>query len=73
MNGPEAAKKLREMGCNATIFGVTGNCLVEDVAFFKTHGADEVIPKPVKFARIEECWNKNDHKNGHRKDAALAA
>ena len=31
MNGPEATRRLREMGCSSYIIGVTGNVLAEDV------------------------------------------
>ena len=56
LNGPTATKRLREMGCDAYIFGVSGNVLTEDVALFKAHGADHVIPKPVNLAAIDACW-----------------
>ena len=73
MNGPDATKKLREMGCHVAIFGVTtGNVLTEDIAFFKDHGADEVLPKSVRFPSIEKC--REDHsKKKQRKSAALSA
>lgn len=58
LNGPAATKRLREIGCDALIIGVTGNVLAEDVAIFKAHGADMVLPKPINFASIEACWEK---------------
>ena len=57
LNGPDATKKLREMGCHAFIFGVTGNVLAEDVAFFKSSGADHVLPKPINITAIDACWS----------------
>ena len=56
MNGPDATKHLRDMGCTATIIGVTGNVLAEDVSYFKSHGADYVLPKPVKLMLLDNCW-----------------
>jgi CheY-like chemotaxis protein len=56
LNGPDATKRPREMGCNAFAVGVTGNVLADDVAYFKSMGADAVLPKPVNVAMIEECW-----------------
>ena len=56
MNGPDATHRLRELGFEGAIFGVTGNVLAEDVAVFLKHGADAVVAKPIRFAKIEECW-----------------
>ena len=56
MDGPTATKILREMGCTAYILGVTGNILADDIAFFKSHGADEVLPKPVKISLLDAFW-----------------
>ena len=56
MNGPDATKHLRDLGCTARIIGITGNVLAEDVALFKASGANHVLPKPVKLASIDACW-----------------
>ena len=56
MNGPDATKELRRLGCNAIIFGLTGNVLAEDVAFFKTSGADKVLYKPINLAALDSAW-----------------
>jgi CheY-like chemotaxis protein len=58
LNGPDATKVLREKGCNALVVGVTGNVLAEDVAYFMSMGANDVLPKPVSIALIEQCWRK---------------
>lgn len=58
MNGPDATRRLREMGCTCFIFGVTGNVLVEDVTTFRKSGADLVIFKPINLNAIEESWEK---------------
>ena len=50
MKGPEATQRLRELGYTDTlIIGVSGNVLPEDVSRFLTHGADAVLPKPLKI------------------------
>ena len=46
MRGTEAAQRIRQLGYNGVIIGVTGNALPEDVKDFIDHGADAVIPKP---------------------------
>lgn len=63
LNGPEATKRLRNMGCTSLIFGITGNVLAEDVAFFKASGANQVLPKPVSMGAIDACWAKADHRH----------
>mmetsp|Transcript_3126 Transcript_3126/g.7827 ORF Transcript_3126/g.7827 Transcript_3126/m.7827 type:complete len:910 (+) Transcript_3126:253-2982(+) len=54
MNGPEATKKIREMGCNSYIAGVTGNVMSEDVDLFRSCGADWVLAKPFRLEELEE-------------------
>jgi len=56
MDGPTATQQLRDLGCQAHIIGVTGNVLADDVAYFKSHGADHVLPKPVDLSRLRDCW-----------------
>ena len=56
MNGPTAVREMRKLGCEALIVGVTGNVLAEDVKHFVNNGANEVLPKPVKFAKLEQIW-----------------
>ena len=58
MNGPDATKALREKGCTARIIGVSGNVLEEDVAYFKSMGAEDVLAKPVNLSLLEDCWEK---------------
>jgi len=60
MNGPDAAKEMRRRKLDPCfIIGVTGNMLPDDVQYFLECGANEVLPKPFQYARIEELWNKN--------------
>lgn len=54
MNGPTAASKMREMGSDTFIVGITGNLLPEDVNYFREHGANEVLPKPFNMSDLEE-------------------
>lgn len=54
MDGPTAAKILRDMGVRTPIIGVTGNVLPQDIEYFKKMGADEVIGKPVDITALLE-------------------
>ena len=56
LNGPDAVREIRRLGCQALIVGVTGNVLAEDVRHFIESGANEVLPKPVKFNKLEQIW-----------------
>ena len=60
IKGPEATKMIRAMGYPGTIIGVTGNVLPEDIEFFKAHGADEVLPKPISLAKISAFWERQE-------------
>ena len=59
LNGPGAVMEIRRMGCDSLIVGVTGNVLDEDVKHFISCGANFVLPKPVKFQKLEEIWTDN--------------
>jgi len=54
MNGPEAAKAIREMGYHGRIIGVTGNTLPKDIEEFISLGADRVLTKPVDLKLLKE-------------------
>jgi CheY-like chemotaxis protein len=56
LSGPEAAKEIRELGCDSFIVGITGNLLAEDVNYYLSCGANFVLPKPVDFRKLEELW-----------------
>jgi CheY-like chemotaxis protein len=56
MDGPTASRKIREMGCDAFLVGVTGNVMPEDINFFKAAGANSVLAKPVKLPDLEALW-----------------
>mmetsp|Transcript_20844 Transcript_20844/g.31817 ORF Transcript_20844/g.31817 Transcript_20844/m.31817 type:complete len:84 (+) Transcript_20844:2-253(+) len=53
MNGPEAAKRIRALGSDVFIVGITGNLLPEDVRYFRLCGANAVLPKPLKIDDLE--------------------
>jgi hypothetical protein len=65
INGPDSTQKLRELGFQGAVFGVTGNVLAEDAAIFLNHGADAVGEKPFRLTKIEESWSKFE---GHEDD-----
>lgn len=51
MTGPEATRIIRETyGSIHIVVGLTGNVMAEDVAFFKEHGADAVLSKPLEVS-----------------------
>ncbi|CAB9500953.1 respiration control sensor protein ArcB [Seminavis robusta] len=56
MKGPEACRQMRELGCSAFCVGVTGNLLPEDILYFKAHGANCVLPKPINIRDLEATW-----------------
>jgi len=54
MNGPTAAKEMRQLGSDTFIVGITGNLLPEDIEHFRNQGANEVLPKPFNISDLEE-------------------
>lgn len=60
LNGPLTAKTLRqEDGNDVFIVGITGNMLAEDVNYFRSCGANGVLPKPFKIDSLEELCREN--------------
>jgi two-component system, OmpR family, response regulator ResD len=51
MDGPTATRAIRAMHISTPIFGLTGNALESDVAFFLNSGADSILIKP--FSMVE--------------------
>jgi CheY-like chemotaxis protein len=47
MDGPSAAKAIRDLGVTVPIFGVTGDGEDNDIDYFKSHGATAVLVKPM--------------------------
>jgi CheY-like chemotaxis protein len=54
MDGPSAAKALRDQGITLPIIGLTGNVLEQDVRVFKAHGANAVLSKPLTIPVLAE-------------------
>ena len=54
MNGPDAARTLREEGIFTPIIGVTGNVLPEDQQRFLHSGANRVLRKPLSIPLLEK-------------------
>jgi CheY-like chemotaxis protein len=78
MDGPAATKVIRSRGCQCFIAGVTGNISPDDVAYFKKHGANTVLPKPLTIETFESLFKSyrphhqhssrrghNHHAHGH--------
>jgi signal transduction histidine kinase/ActR/RegA family two-component response regulator len=60
LRGPDATRRIRNLGYDGIIIGITGNVQSEDVEFFLKHGADEVMPKPVSFKSIQKFWKHKE-------------
>eukprot|EP00956_Cyclotella_meneghiniana_P015923 scaffold24778_cov67-Cyclotella_meneghiniana.AAC.3 len=56
LNGPNATQKIREMGNDTFIVGITGNTLSDDVEYFQSMGANVVLPKPVNLDVLEDLF-----------------
>jgi two-component system, sensor histidine kinase len=54
LDGPSAARRLRENRSDVLIIGVTGNVLPEDQEYFIRQGANAVLPKPLDITRLLE-------------------
>ena len=55
MDGPTAAKAMRDLGYKGVIIGVTGNASAADTDIFLSHGANKVLTKPVSIAMLEKA------------------
>ena len=53
MDGPDATRVIRSMGFNGIVLGVTGNALDFDIDTFKSHGANNLLPKPLDLIKME--------------------
>eukprot|EP01041_Mallomonas_annulata_P001981 gene1981-3856_t len=52
MDGCTASTRLRELGYNKLIIGLTGNAMEDDVETFLAAGADVVFTKPMKLEQL---------------------
>lgn len=64
LNGPKACKEIRAAGSDSFIVGISGNVLADDVANFRDHGANAVLPKPVQFPELESLWSEYGFSSG---------
>eukprot|EP00607_Mallomonas_marina_P010903 CAMPEP_0182422756 /NCGR_PEP_ID=MMETSP1167-20130531/8538_1 /TAXON_ID=2988 /ORGANISM="Mallomonas Sp, Strain CCMP3275" /LENGTH=440 /DNA_ID=CAMNT_0024601091 /DNA_START=814 /DNA_END=2136 /DNA_ORIENTATION=- len=53
MDGPTAAKHMREIGFTGKIYGVTGNALNKDIDYYLSQGANEVFTKPLSIKKLD--------------------
>jgi len=56
MNGPTASGLIRELGCDVFIIGISGNVLSDDVQYFKSKGANAILPKPLQLPDLEDLF-----------------
>ena len=53
MNGPTATRAIRERGYRGLIIGLTGDTLEEDSEYFRSHGLDAVLSKPLNIDELK--------------------
>jgi CheY-like chemotaxis protein len=58
LDGPSAARRLREEKCDLLIIGVTGNVLPEDKEHFIRHGVNMVMSKPLEIDELFQNINE---------------
>ena len=61
MAGPEAIRKIKKLGFNGRIVGLTGNVFKEDVETFTEAGAEKVLFKPIGFDQLREIIPGKTH------------
>ncbi len=54
MHGPEATKRIRDLGFKGPIIGLTGQPGADEGAYFLTQGADAVLLKPLQMELFME-------------------
>jgi len=59
MNGPDAVSLMRQLGCRCFIMGITGNVMQSDIDYFKAHGADAVLAKPLNTDTFESLFKQH--------------
>lgn len=57
VSGPEATAKIKKLGYNGHIIGVTGNTVQDDVDSFIKAGASHVLSKPVEVDALTRILN----------------
>jgi CheY-like chemotaxis protein len=56
MNGLDSVRKIRDLGYNHFIVGVTGDAMDQDLIEFTNAGVDILITKPVKMEQIKQIF-----------------
>ena len=57
MNGPDATRKIRELGYAGPVIGVTGNALQQDHDIFTQAGVTQIFTKPFDMTDLIEAIN----------------
>ncbi|WP_310597069.1 ATP-binding protein [Aeromonas aquatica] len=55
MDGLEATRRLREMGCEVPIVALTANAMTEDRARCLGQGMNDFLAKPISLMRLRNC------------------
>lgn len=61
MDGLEATRRLRELGCKMPIVALTANAMAEDRARCLAQGMDDFLAKPISLMRLRECLQRYFH------------
>lgn len=59
MDGLEATRRLRELGCKVPIVALTANAMAEDRARCLAQGMDDFLAKPISLMRLRECLQRH--------------
>lgn len=59
MDGLEATRRLRELGCKVPIVALTANAMAEDRARCLAKGMDDFLAKPISLMRLRECLQRH--------------
>ena len=59
MDGLEATRCLRELGCKVPIVALTANAMAEDRARCLAQGMDDFLAKPISLMRLRECLQRH--------------
>lgn len=59
MDGLEATRRLRELGCTMPIIALTANAMAEDKACCLAQGMDDFLAKPITLSRLRECLQRH--------------